>query len=60
MTMENVRKASVFAREAAAALIPLAAGGRDSHGNIVVDAEDAILRARRALREALHELSEED
>ena len=56
MTMENVRKASRFTSEAAAALIPLAAGGKDSHGNVVVDAEDAILRARRALREALKEL----
>ena len=59
MTIENIRKAALASREASAALIPLAAGGKDSHGNVVVDAGEAIKRARRALREALKELEEE-
>jgi hypothetical protein len=53
VTHRELRRATDAVTRAAAALIPLAAGGRDGDGNRVVDAADAVRRAREAIREAL-------
>lgn len=53
MTRSDIRQAADAASRAAAALIPLAAGGRDGDGRSVVDTAQAIRTARMALVEAL-------
>jgi hypothetical protein len=52
VTQAQVRKLAALASQASAALIPLAAGGRDGDGRSVVDAAEAIRRAEVAIREA--------
>lgn len=52
MTQAQVRKLAALASQASAALIPLAAGGRDGDGRSVVDTADALRRAEGAIREA--------
>lgn len=52
MTPRDIRRAALAASRAAAALIPLAAGGRDGDGRAVVNTAEAIRTAREAIREA--------
>lgn len=52
MTPRDIRRAAEAASRAAAALIPLAAGGRDGDGRRVVDTAEAIRVAREAIRDA--------
>lgn len=52
MTQAQVRKLAALASQASAALIPLAAGGRDGDGRSVVDAAEALRMAEWAIREA--------
>lgn len=58
MTRATLIRAANHATAAAAALVPAAAGGKDSDGRQVVDLAEAVRRAREELREALRELEE--
>lgn len=56
MSRRELHDVTSLVSGAAAALIPAAAGGRDADGRMAMDRQQAILRARQYLREALKRL----